>query len=119
MKKLFIIVILFIVAIGTASTVIWGFKQVNKQIKALQAEISRQSAEISQAPKTVDSIRVMRELDRLRLENDRLTSQLEALRAQNREVWDAQEKIVWITQDIDQRLIRLEEGKPRVWEGEQ
>lgn len=49
--------------------------------------------------------------DRLQQEVLQLSSQLAEAREQVRELQDSHEKLIWISQDIDQRLIRAEGRK--------
>lgn len=49
--------------------------------------------------------------DRLQQEVNQLSSQVAEAQEQVRELWEAQEKLLWVSQDIDQRLIRAEDRK--------
>lgn len=49
--------------------------------------------------------------DRLQREVSQLSSQLTEAQEQVKELQDSHEKLIWISQDIDQRLIRAEGRK--------
>ena len=56
--------------------------------------------------------------DRLQQEVTELSSQVAEAREQVRELQQSQEMVILVSQDLDDRLARAEQGKPPVWKGD-